>query len=38
MYLVCKPNMSAFLYIKEISDFCLDYLIQNINFEVKLAA
>ena len=38
MYLICRPDVSTSLYIKAISDFRLNYLIQNLDFEVRLAA
>ena len=37
MYLLCRPDVSTSLYIKAIFDFCLDYLIQNLEFKVRLA-
>ena len=32
-----RPDVGASLYIKAIFDFCLNYLIQNLNFEERLA-
>ena len=37
MYLICRPVVSTSLYIKAIFNFRLDYLIQNLDFEVRLA-
>ena len=38
MYLICRPDVSISFYIKAIFDFRLDYFIQNLDFEVRLAA
>ena len=36
-YLICRSDVGAFLYLKAIFGFCLDYLIQNFHFQVRLA-
>ena len=34
---MCRPDVGTSLYSKAIFDFHLDYLIQNLDFEVRLA-
>ena len=35
-YLICRPDVGTSLYIKAIFDFRLDYLRENLDFEVRL--
>ena len=37
MYLICRSYVSTSLYIKAIFDFRLDYLLRNLDCEVRLA-
>ena len=37
MYLICRPDVTVSPYIKAIFDFRIDYLKQNLDFDVRLA-